>query len=129
MTPAETLAHAGAAPPPVAPADAGGWIAWAWLLAAGILEIGWAVGLKRWGFSTWPWSGLVILGMVASFLMLSQALRALPVGTAYAVWTGIGIVGAAALGIWLLGESASPVRLACIGLVLVGILGLRVFPG
>lgn len=101
-------------------------MAWIYLLIAGLLEVGWAIGLKYTdGFKRlWP-SVWTVAAMVASFYFLSQALRTIPVGTGYAVWTGIGAVGTAALGIILFAESAALPRLACIGLIVVGILGLK----
>lgn len=101
--------------------------AWWYIVAAGLLEVGWAIGLKYSdGFSKPLPSALTLAGMAGSMWLLAQALRVLPAGTGYAVWTGIGAVGTAVLGIVLLGESRSVVRLACIGLIVVGILGLRV---
>jgi quaternary ammonium compound-resistance protein SugE len=100
--------------------------AWALLVAAGLLETGWAIGLKYTrGFTRlWP-SVATAAAMVASIWLLARALRVLPVGTGYAVWTGIGTVGAAILGIALLGESRSVARLVCLALIVAGILGLR----
>lgn len=101
-------------------------MSWLVLLVAGLLEVGWAVGLKHSdGFSRAIPSMLTILSMIASVALLGVALRTLPVGTGYAVWTGIGTVGTAILGITLMGEPASIGRLACIGLIVVGILGLK----
>lgn len=101
--------------------------AWWYIVAAGLLEVGWAIGLKYSdGFSKPLPSVLTVAGMTGSMWLLAQALRVLPAGTGYAVWTGIGAVGTAILGIVLLGESRSVVRVACIGLIVVGILGLRV---
>jgi len=101
-------------------------MAWLYLLVAGLMEVGWAVGLKYTeGFTRlWPsvWTGVAL---VLSMVLLAAAMRALPLGTAYAIWTGIGAVGTAALGIFLFGESASPARLACIGLIVVGLVGLK----
>jgi len=99
---------------------------WLLLIIAGLFEIGWAIGLKYTeGFSRlWPTLGTVA-AMVVSLALLGLALRSLPVGTAYAVWTGVGTVGTAVLGIMLLGESANPMRLACIGLIVAGIVGLK----
>jgi quaternary ammonium compound-resistance protein SugE len=100
--------------------------AWLMLLVAGLLEVGWAVGLKYTeGFSRlWPtvWTGLAL---VASLVLLGVAVKSLPLGTAYAVWVGIGAVGTAVLGIALLGEPATVARIASIGLVVAGIVGLK----
>ena len=100
--------------------------AWAALVVAGLFEIVWALGLKYSdGFSRlWP-SVAVVVGAAASFWLLALAMRALPAGTAYAVWTGSGAAGTALLGMVLLGESASLVRLGCIGLIVAGVLGLK----
>lgn len=101
-------------------------MAWVILFVAGILEIGWAVGLKYTDGFTRPLpTVLTAVSLVASMALLGLAVRTLPLGTAYAVWTGIGTVGTAALGILLFGEAASAVRLVCIGLIVAGILGLR----
>lgn len=99
---------------------------WVLLFVAGLFEIGWAVGLKYTeGFTRlWPTVGTVA-AMALSFGMLAQALKVLPVGTAYAIWTGIGAIGTAIVGIVLLGESASPARLACIAMIGLGIVGLK----
>lgn len=96
------------------------------LLVAGLFEVGWAIGLKYTeGFTRfWPSVGTLV-AMVASVGLLGLALRTLPVGTAYAVWTGIGAVGTVVLGIVLFGEPASVVRLACVGLIVAGIVGLK----
>ncbi len=99
---------------------------WLWLVIAGILEVGWAVGLKySQGFSRFVPSIFTLMGMIASFYFLSLALRSLPLGTAYAVWTGIGAVGTVLLGIILFKEPADLIRLLCIGLILMGIVGLK----
>jgi len=100
--------------------------AWTVLVVAGLFEIVWALGLKYSdGFSRlWP-SVAVVVAASASFWLLALAMRVLPAGTAYAVWTGIGAAGTALLGIALLGESASAVRLACIALIVLGVLGLK----
>jgi quaternary ammonium compound-resistance protein SugE len=102
-------------------------MAWAILLAAGLLEIVWAIALKQTdGFTRlWP-SLLALAAAIVSFTMLSAALKSLPVGTAYAVWVGIGAVGVALAGMITLGESASPARLGFLALVLVGIVGLKI---
>ena len=99
---------------------------WLVLLVAGLLEVGWAIGLKYTdGFTRfWPTVGTVA-AMVASIGLLGLAMRTLPVGTAYAVWTGIGAVGTVVLGIVLFGEPATMARLACAGLIVAGIVGLK----
>jgi quaternary ammonium compound-resistance protein SugE len=100
--------------------------AWIMLLFAGLLEIVWAIGLKYTDGFTKPMpSAITIAAMAASMWLLAQAARDLPIGTAYAVWTGIGAVGAALLGMMLFSESASAVRLGCIALIVVGIAGLK----
>ena len=100
--------------------------AWIMLAAAGLLEIVWAIGLKyAEGFTKPVASAITIAAMIASMWLLAQAARDLPIGTAYAVWTGIGAVGAALLGMMLFHESASVARLACIGLIVAGIIGLK----
>lgn len=101
-------------------------MAWIVLVIAGFFEVGWAIGLKYTeGFSRfWPSVG-TIAAMVASILLLAFAMRSLPAGTAYAVWTGIGAVGTVTLGIILFGEPATVARLACVGLILAGIVGLK----
>jgi quaternary ammonium compound-resistance protein SugE len=101
-------------------------VAWFILFVAGLLEIGWAIGLKYTeGFTRlWPTVG-TLASMVLSVLLLGLAMRQLPVGTSYAVWTGIGTVGTALLGIVLFGESAAVARLLCLGLILAGIVGLK----
>lgn len=101
-------------------------MAWVILVLAGLFEIGWAVGLKYTeGFTRlWPTLGTVA-SMIVSLGLLGLALKSLPLGTAYAVWTGVGTVGTAVLGIILLGESAAVMRLVCIGLIVAGIVGLK----
>ncbi|OWJ66072.1 quaternary ammonium compound efflux SMR transporter SugE [Inquilinus limosus] len=101
-------------------------MAWVILIIAGLFEIGWAVGLKYTeGFSRlWP-SVATAAAMIVSLLLLGLALKDLPIGTAYAVWTGVGAVGTAILGIWLFGDPANFARLACIGLIVAGIVGLK----
>ncbi len=101
-------------------------MAWTWLALAGAFEIAWAIGLKYTQGFTRPLPTLLTLAsMAASVGLLGLALRDLPVGTAYAVWTGIGTIGTAILGIILFAESADPLRIACIGLILAGIAGLK----
>ncbi|MEZ2584284.1 quaternary ammonium compound efflux SMR transporter SugE [Kluyvera intermedia] len=100
---------------------------WLILFVAGLLEVVWAVGLKyTHGFSRLVPSVITVVAMVVSMAMLSWAMKSLPVGTAYAVWTGIGAVGAAITGILLLGESASPMRIASLTLIVLGIIGLKI---
>lgn len=101
-------------------------MSWTLLFIAGLFEVAWAIGLKYTeGFSRfWPSAGTVT-AMVISVLLLGLAMRELPVGTAYAVWTGIGAVGTVILGIVLFGDSASALRLVCVGLIIAGILGLK----
>ncbi|VYU49414.1 quaternary ammonium compound efflux SMR transporter SugE [Metakosakonia massiliensis] len=101
-------------------------MSWIVLFIAGLLEVVWAVGLKyTHGFTRLVPSVATIAAMVLSMALLSWAMKSLPVGTAYAVWTGIGAVGAAIAGILLLGESASPARLLSLGLIVAGIIGLK----
>ena len=101
-------------------------MAWVVLLIAGLLEVGWAVGLKYTeGFTRlWP-SVATGVALVASMILLATAVRTLPLGTGYAVWTGIGTVGTAVLGIVLFREPATVWRLMCIGLIVAGIIGLK----
>ncbi|MBN9051597.1 MAG: quaternary ammonium compound efflux SMR transporter SugE [Rhizobiales bacterium] len=101
-------------------------MSWLILFIAGLFEIGWAIGLKYTeGFSRLVPSVLTAICMVLSVVLLGWALRSLPVGTAYAVWTGIGAVGTALLGIWLFGEPATAGRLVSILLIVCGIVGLK----
>ena len=101
-------------------------MAWTILFVAGLLEVGWAIGLKYTaGFTRLIPSLLTLAAMAVSLGLLGLALKTLPVGTAYAVWTGIGAVGTAALGIYLFSEPATAIRLACIGLIVLGIVGLK----
>lgn len=101
-------------------------VAWLALFAAGLCEIGWAVGLKYTeGFTRlWPSVG-TLLAMTVSIILLAVALRALPMGTAYAIWTGIGAVGTVIFGIILFNEGRDALRLFCIGLIVAGIVGLK----
>ncbi len=101
-------------------------MAWLSVFIAGVFEIVWAIGMKYSdGFSRlWP-SVITITGMLISFFLLSYAMKTLPVGTTYAVWTGIGAVGTAIMGMLLFGESREAVRLLCIALIIAGILGLQ----
>jgi quaternary ammonium compound-resistance protein SugE len=99
---------------------------WIYLLCAGIAEIGWAVGLKYTdGFTRPVPTILTVLSMAVSLFLLGLALRDLPLGTAYAIWTGIGTIGTVVLGILLFGEAATAIRLACVGLIVAGIVGLK----
>ena len=99
---------------------------WIILVAAGLFEIGWAIGLKYTeGFTRlWPSIGTVA-AMVISVCLLGYAMKSLPVGTAYAVWVGVGAVGTAILGIVLFGDPSNVARIACIGLIVAGIVGLK----
>jgi quaternary ammonium compound-resistance protein SugE len=99
---------------------------WLLLFLAGLLEVAWAVGLKySAGFTRLTPSVLTIVAMIGSVGLLGLALRGLPLGTAYAIWTGIGTVGTAIFGIVMFGEPADAPRLVCIGLIVAGILGLK----
>jgi quaternary ammonium compound-resistance protein SugE len=101
-------------------------MAWVILVLAGLFEVGWAVGLKfSQGFTRAGPSVLTVAAMAVSLTLLGIALRTLPLGTAYAVWTGIGAVGTVIVGIGLFGEPAGAARLACAGLIVAGILGLK----
>ena len=101
-------------------------MAWVYLFAAGLFEVGWALGLKySEGFTRLGASAATIVSMAISLGLLGLALKTLPLGTAYAVWTGIGTIGTVALGIMLFGESSDVVRIACIGLIVAGIVGLK----
>jgi quaternary ammonium compound-resistance protein SugE len=99
---------------------------WFILVVAGFFEIGWAIGLKYTeGFSRlWPTVG-TMLSMIISLGLLGIAMKSLPVGTAYAIWVGVGAVGTAILGIVLMGEAANPLRLLSLGLIVTGIVGLK----
>jgi quaternary ammonium compound-resistance protein SugE len=101
-------------------------MAWVYLFVAGLFEIGWAIGLKYTdGFTRLAPSLFTLVSMVVSVVLLGLALKALPVGTGYAVWTGIGTIGTAILGMILFEEPATAIRLLCIGLIVAGILGLK----
>ena len=101
-------------------------MSWIILVIAGLLEVVWAVGLKyTHGFRRLTPSVITVTAMIVSMALLAWAMKSLPVGTAYAVWTGIGAVGAAITGIVLLGESANPMRLASLALIVLGIIGLK----
>lgn len=103
---------------------------WLYLLLAGLSEVGWAVGLKyTQGFTRLLPSLLTIASMILSLGLLGLALRSLPLGTAYAVWTGIGTIGTVIAGMILFGEPATALRLGCIGLILAGIAGLKLASG
>lgn len=105
-------------------------MAWIILFIAGLLEVGWAVGLKYTeGFTRPLPTILTAIALVASMVLLGLAVRTLPLGTAYAVWTGIGTIGTAVLGMILFGEPATAMRLVFIGLILAGILGLKFVSG
>ncbi len=105
-------------------------MAWTYLVLAGLFEIGWPVGLKL-GWAQdgirWAWIALAVACMVASGAFLFLAQRHIPMGTAYAVWTGIGAVGAFAVGILAYGDSAAPVRVASAALIVAGVVGLKMF--
>jgi quaternary ammonium compound-resistance protein SugE len=100
--------------------------AWAALLAAGLLEVGWALGLKYSDGLTrfWP-TVATVLAIALSFALMSLALRSLPFGTAYAVWTGIGAVGSILVGMLLYSEPTDPIRLVCLTLIIAGMVGLK----
>ncbi len=99
---------------------------WIYLLLAGLFEIGFAVGLKYTQGFTRLWPSVGTLAAAAISLWLLKSLKTLPVGTAYAIWTGIGALGVVTLGVLLFGESMSPARLLCIGLIVAGVVGLKV---
>ena len=102
-------------------------MAWVWLAAAGVCEIVWAIGLKYSnGFTRPGVTAVTIVVMLLSFILLAQAMKVLPLGTSYAIWTGIGAVGTAIYGMVRLGEAKDLPRLVCIGLIVAGIVGLKV---
>jgi len=105
-------------------------MAWIYLFLAGLMEVGWAVGLKyTQGFTRLGPSAGTLAAMVASFLLLSLSLKTIPVGTGYAVWTGIGAAGTALVGIVWLGESRELARILCFLLIIGGVIGLKVTSG
>ncbi|CAG0949677.1 Guanidinium exporter [Planctomycetaceae bacterium] len=102
--------------------------AWLWLLLAAACEVTWAIALKKSeNFQRYGWSAVAIVFMLLSFVLLARAMKSLPVGTAYAVWTGLGALGAAIVGILWLGESRDAGRLVSLTLVLAGVVGLKYF--
>ena len=101
-------------------------MAWVWLGVAGVLEIIWAYALKQSAGFTKPVEAVIaVVAMIASFVVLSLAMKSLPLGTAYTIWTGIGAVGAFVLGVVVLGEAATPLRVVSAALILAGIVGLK----
>jgi quaternary ammonium compound-resistance protein SugE len=99
---------------------------WAWLSVAGVLEVAWVILLKQSdGFTRLAWSAATVAAMGGSFFCMSQSLRALPMGTVYAVWTGIGAAGGLFWGIMAEGEPATLLRVGCVGLILAGVAGLK----
>jgi len=101
-------------------------MAWSYLVIAGILECGWAIGMKYTeGFTKLAPSIAVIATMIISIWLLSESMKTIPVGTAYAVWTGIGATGVAALGMLFMGESREVIRIICLMLIVAGIVGLK----
>lgn len=101
-------------------------MAWVILIIAGLFEVGWAVGLKYSDGMTRPWPlAATAVALLLSMGLLAVAMQTLPLGTAYTVWTGIGAIGSVVLGIWLFGEPAGAMRLACVALILTGIIGLK----
>lgn len=102
-------------------------MAWTMLVVAGLLEIVWAIALKQTEGFTRLWPSVIGIGAaLASFVLLTAALKTLPVGTAYAVWVGIGAVGVALIGMLALGEAVTPARIAFLSLILIGIVGLKI---
>jgi len=102
-------------------------VAWVYLVAAGACEVVWAVGLKKYGFKPTPGSAFTVAVMLLSFFLLDRAMKTLTLGTAYVVWTGIGAVGSAVVGMLLFKEPRDAARLACIALIVAGIVGLKWF--
>jgi quaternary ammonium compound-resistance protein SugE len=102
-------------------------MAWLLLFLAGLMEIVWALALKASeGFTKPAPTALFVVGIIASVVLLGLAIRQLPIGTAYAIWTGIGTLGTVLLGIWIFQEPATLLRLSCIGFILLGIAGLKI---
>ncbi|MBB6611236.1 multidrug efflux SMR transporter [Pontibacter sp. Tf4] len=105
-------------------------MAWVYLILAGICEIGWAFGLKySEGFSKPVISVVTVVVMILSFVLLAQAMKELPLGTAYGIWTGIGAAGTAILGIVFLNEPRDLIRILCILMIIAGVVGLKIFSG
>ena len=105
-------------------------MAWVYLVCAGLLEVVFALGLKYSQGFTRPWpTAAFLVGAVGSFYLLTRALQTLPVGTAYAVWTGIGAAGTALIGIWVFGEPRDALRLVSLALIIAGVIGLRLAEG
>ena len=100
-------------------------MAWIFLVAAGVCEVVWAAGLKKYGFKLSAGSAFTVAVMLLSFFLLERAMKTLPLGTAYVIWTGIGAVGSAVVGIVLFKEPRDAVRLVCIALIVAGIVGLK----
>ena len=104
-------------------------MAWTYLIIAGLLESGWAIGLKYTEGFTRPWPSVAtVAAMIGSFALLAAALKSIPVGTAYAVWTGIGAAGTAVIGMAVLGESRDILRILCLLLIVAGVVGLKFAP-
>ena len=101
-------------------------MAWIYLFAAGICEIVWAAGLKAYGFTFTKGGAFTVVMMLLSFVLLDQAMKRLPLGTSYAIWTGIGAVGAAIIGMLRFNEPRDLPRVSCIALIVVGIVGLKI---
>ncbi|WP_298722777.1 quaternary ammonium compound efflux SMR transporter SugE [uncultured Ferrovibrio sp.] len=105
-------------------------MAWIMLVIAGLLEVVWAIALKQTDGFTRLWPSVIGIGAaVTSFVLLTMALKSLPVGTAYAVWVGIGAIGVAVVGMLVLGEAASLARISLLSLILIGIVGLKIVEG
>ena len=104
-------------------------MAWLYLILAGALEVAWAFGLKKYGLKFTPGSIATVIGVIVSFWLLHLAMKSLPLGIAYPVWTGIGAIGSAIVGMIVLNESRDVVRIFCIVLIVAGIVGLKAFSG